>query len=784
MPDINNIYKIKSIDDLVAFRDLLSREGVLAAGMNRVRICAGTGCRANGSLKLAEQLKKEAGQNALELEVVETGCQGLCQKGPVMQIEPYGYFYQKVKQNNVSEIISTTYLAHAPVRNLLYKGSFLEKPVELMQDVPFYKKQMRVALRHNGIVDPTNIYHYIAIGGYSATEKIFSSMSPEEVIEEMKKANLRGRGGAGFPAGVKWAHTRKAPGSVKMVIANGDEGDPGAFMDRSIMEGDPHSLIEGMLICAYAIDAHYGFIYVRHEYPLAVRNLRTAIEQAEKAGLLGKDILGTGFDFTIHIREGAGAFICGEATALVASIEGRRGFPHARPPRVSEPGGGPWGYPSNLNNVETYACVPPIIEKGADWFLGIGTENSPGTKVFALTGKVNNTGLVEVPMGITLREIIYDIGGGIIGGRKFKAVQTGGPSGGCIPERYLDLPVDFDSLAKVGSIMGSGGMVVMDEDNCMVDVAKFFLSFTQAESCGKCPPCRIGTYQMLQILENITSGRGEEGDIERLESLGKLIKTGSLCGLGQSAPNPVLTTIRYFREEYEEHIRDKYCRAQVCNLGLFTINPEECILCGLCKQACAFDAVKETRRSFFIDRDYCTKCRACFSICPVNAIKITRTLYERLEEEFKIPSEQLEVIERRRKMTLKDILESRPYEIVTIRRGSTISDAVKLMSEKNVSGLFVVDDDNRLVSIFTERDIVRCVFNNTPTTDTIDHLEMREIATFEPSTEVSSAISIASRKKIRHLPVVEGDKIIGMITFRDLVSYLLPEICYMAETMY
>ena len=783
MTQIDNIPKLNSIDDFAAFRDLLFREGVLAPGRKRIRVCCGTGCRANQSLTLVEQLRKEAGKNEIKLEIVETGCQGLCQKGPVMKIEPHGYFYQRVKKENVNEILSTTYLANAPVRHLLYKGSFLDKPVEMMEDVPFYKKQMRIALRHNGIVDPTNIYHYIASGGYRATEKIFSSMSPEQVIEEIRKANLRGRGGAGFPAGVKWAHTRRAPGVIKMVIANGDEGDPGAFMDRSIMEGDPHSLLEGMLICAFAIDARYGFIYVRHEYPLAVKNLRIAIEQAEKIGLLGKNIFGTGFDFTVNIREGAGAFICGEATALVASIEGRRGFPHARPPRVSEPGGGPWGYPANLNNVETYACVPPIIEKGADWFLGIGTENSPGTKVFALTGKVKNTGLVEVPMGITLREIIFDIGGGIIGGRKFKAVQTGGPSGGCIPEKYLDLPVDFDSLIKVRSIMGSGGMVVMDEDNCMIDIAKFFLSFTQAESCGKCPPCRIGTYQMLQILEKIASGKGEEGDIERLERLGKLVKRGSLCGLGQSAPNPVLTTIQYFREEYEEHIRDKYCRAKVCNLGFFTIDREECILCGLCKQACAFDAVKETRRSFFIDRDYCTKCKACYNVCPVNAVKIRR-LYERLEEELKIPSDQVEIIERRRKMTLKDVLDSRPYEIVTIQRGRTISDAVKLMSEKNVSGLFVVDEHNKLVSIFTERDIVRCVFNNTPTDGTIEHLAVRDIATFDPSTEVSSAISIASRKKIRHLPVVEGDTIIGMITFRDLVSYLLPEICYMAETMY
>jgi len=499
---------------------------------------------------------------------------------------------------------------------------------------------------------------------------------------------------------------------------------------------------------------------------------------------LGRNILGKGFDFIVNIREGAGAFVCGEATALVASIEGNRGFPHARPPRVSEAGGGPWGYPANLNNIETYACVPPIIEKGADWFLGIGTHGSPGTKVFSLTGKVKNTGLVEVPMGITLREIIFDIGGGIIGNRKFKAVQTGGPSGGCIPEQYLDLPVDFDSLLKVGSIMGSGGMVVMDEDTCMVDIAKFFLSFTQAESCGKCPPCRIGTYQMLQILEKITSGKGEEGDIEELERLGHLVIAGSLCGLGKSAPNPVLTTIRYFRDEYEEHVKEHYCRAKVCNLGMFVINQDECILCGLCKQACAFGAVKETRRTFFIEQDTCMKCKACYSACPVHAVKIIKKTYERLEEELRLPSEKLEFIERRRKMTLKDILESRPYEIYSITKDHTVADAVSLMGEKNISGLFVVDENNKLASIFTERDIVRCVYNTIPTTEKLENLMMREITIFDPSTEISTAISIASRKKIRHLPVVEGKTIIGMVTFRDLVSYLLPEICFMAETMY
>lgn len=773
--------RLKNINELKNLRELLLKD-VFSPGKNVIKVCCGLPCSTLGSHHVARALEEETSKSGLDINIVKTGCQGLCQKGPLLQIEPHGYLYQRVHHDKAKEIVSTTYTTGTPVRDLLYRDSFLDKPKELLRDIPFYKKQMKIALRNTGNIDPFNIHHYIAAGGYSVIDKIFSSMSPEQVIEEVRKSNLRGRGGAGFPAGVKWARAKRAPGAIKMVIANGDEGDPGAFMDRSIMEGDPHSILEGMLICAYVIGAHYGFIYVRHEYPLAIKNLSIAIKQAEEIGLLGRDILGTGFEFKVHIREGGGAFVCGEETALMASVEGERGMPRPRPPFPVEKG--LWRRPTVINNVETYACVPPIIENGADWFLSIGTQNSPGTKVFALAGKVNNTGLVEVPMGITLREIIFDIGGGIIGGKKFKAIQTGGPSGGCIPEKYLDLPVDFDSLWKVGSIMGSGGMVVMDEDDCMVDIAKYFLSFTQAESCGKCPLCRIGTYQMLQILEKITSGKGEEGDIEKLEKLGELVAGGSLCGLGRSAPNPVLTTIKFFREEYEEHIKDKYCRAKVCNLGIFIIDQEECILCGLCKQACAFGAVKETRRSFFIDRDACTKCRACYNICPVNAVKIIRRLYERLEEELKIPTERLEVIERRRRMRLKDILESRPYEIVKINRNCRISDAVKMMNEKNVSGIFVVDENDKLVSIFTERDIVRCVFNNIPTDEYLENLGMRDITTFDPATEVSSAISIASRKKIRHLPVVEGDKIVGMITFRDLVSYLLPEICYMAETMY
>ncbi|MEW6417950.1 MAG: NADH-quinone oxidoreductase subunit NuoF [Nitrospirota bacterium] len=612
--------RLNNIKDLIALREQLSKEGILAPGKNRIKVCCGTGCTASGSHKVVKALEGSL-KSDLDIELLKTGCQGLCQKGPVMKVEPYGYFYQKVGPENVPAVIST-YTIGYPVRELLYRESFLEPPIEMMEDVPFYKKQMRVVLRHNGSIDPCNIAQYIVVGGYSAIEKVFSSMSPQDVIAEVKKSNIRGRGGAGFPAGVKWEFARKSPSEAKTVIANGDEGDPGAFMDRTVMEGDPHSLLEGMIICAYAIGANYGFIYVRHEYPLAVKNLGIAIKQAEELGLLGKNILGTGFDFTVHIREGAGAFVCGEETALMASIEGERGFPRQRPPFPAE--SGLWGMPTIINNVETLANIPDIINKGADWFHNIGTENSSGTKVFALTGKVKNTGLIEVPMGITLREIIFDIGGGIIQDKKFKAVQTGGPSGGCIPEQYLDLPVDFDSLSKVGSIVGSGGMVVMDENTCIVDVAKFFLSFTQSESCGKCPPCRIGTYQMLQILEKITSGNGEKKDIDELERLGRLVKAGSLCGLGQTAPNPVLTTIKYFRDEYEEHIHDKYCRAEVCTgLGFLSINTDICYQCKRCMDTCPFEAIKETQDGrFYIDQVYCQRCKACYYICPLGSIEV------------------------------------------------------------------------------------------------------------------------------------------------------------------
>jgi NADH-quinone oxidoreductase subunit F/NADP-reducing hydrogenase subunit HndC len=616
--------RLTSVKELGTLRATLE-ESTFMPDRNRVLACCGTACAAMGAHKVAEDIHEAAGEKGVELEVVKTGCQGLCQKGPVMRVEPHGIFYQKIKTKDVSPLMDNTFLLGQPYRPGLYRDTRIGEPEPNVEEIPFYKKQVRVALRNNGRIDPRDINHYIAVGGYKALEKALSSMTPDEVLDEVDNANLRGRGGAGFPAGRKWRHTKNSGGRISFVIANGDEGDPGAFMDRSIMEGDPHSLLEGMVLCAFAIGANYGLIYVRHEYPLAVQNLGHAIAEAVELGLLGKDILGTGLNFTIDIREGAGAFVCGESTALVASIEGARGYPRCRPPRLSEHGGGTWGHPGNLNNIETYACVPPIIEKGAGWFRSIGTENSPGTKVFALTGKVKNTGLVEVPMGITMREIIFEIGGGILEDKQFKAVQTGGPSGGCIPNEHIDMPVDFDSLRKVGSMMGSGGMVVMDEDTCMLDIAKYFLSFTKSESCGKCPPCRIGTYHMLELLEKITSGKGTPEDLVTLERMGKLIQSTSLCGLGQGAPSPVLTTLKYFRHEYEEHVHDKYCRSKVCRgLGTYVIDAENCILCGECVKACAFDSVKETRSSYFIDQDYCTKCKACYDVCPVDAVMITK----------------------------------------------------------------------------------------------------------------------------------------------------------------
>lgn len=621
---MQQIKRIKTLKELGNLRSHLKSMSAETA-RNRVRVCCGTACSAMGSSQVVKAFEEKKTVDNLDMEIVKTGCQGLCQKGPVMKVEPHDYFYKSVGHGRVREIIDKNFSRGIPVRRLLYRESAGDDPIIKMDDIPFYRKQMRVTLRNNGLIDPCNIHHYIVQDGFAALEKMFDSMSPDKVVEEVKSSRLRGRGGAGFPSGMKWEVAKHAPGKIKLVIANGDEGDPGAFMDRSLMEGDPQSIIEGMIICAYAINARYGFIYVRHEYPLAVKNLTMAIRQAEELGVLGENILGTGCDFSISLREGAGAFVCGEETALIKSIEGSRGWPTPRPPYPAMDG--LWHMPTAINNVETLAQIPHIILNGADHYRGIGTENSTGTKVFALTGKVVNTGLIEVPMGVTLKEIIYDIGGGLMDNKKFKAVQTGGPSGGCLSEEHLDLPVDYDSLAEVGSMMGSGGIVVMDEDNCMVEIAKFFLSFTQKESCGKCPPCRIGTHEMLKILEKITSGRGEEGDIERLEKMGNLVKFGSLCGLGQTAPNPVLSSIKYFREEYEEHIKDKYCRANVCTgIGVYRIESSECFLCGLCKKACAYNAIRETKEAFYIDKDNCTKCKACYTVCPVNAVKIGREI--------------------------------------------------------------------------------------------------------------------------------------------------------------
>jgi NADH-quinone oxidoreductase subunit F/NADP-reducing hydrogenase subunit HndC len=777
--------KLKSIDDLKKLRESL-KDSTFKPDALRAKVCCGTACTATGANKVIKSFEKEAADRGLDIEIVRTGCQGICQKGPVLKMEPMNIFYQRTTPSSVPSIMSYSLIGNMPYRQGLYRDSILDEPVALMNDIPFYKKQLRIALRNNGVIDPRNINHFIAVGGYAGLERALSSMTPDEVLQEVDRANLRGRGGAGFPAGKKWAHTKSAPGDIKFVIANGDEGDPGAFMDRSIMEGDPHSLLEGMALCAYAINARYGLIYVRHEYPLAVENLQIAIKQAEEFGLLGENILGTDFSFSVDIREGAGAFVCGESTALVASIEGERGFPRPRPPRLSQPGGGAWGYPSNLNNIETYACVPVIVEKGSDYFTSIGTRTSPGTKVFALTGKVKNTGLVEVPMGITLREIIFEIGGGMLGDKKFKAVQTGGPSGGCIPEEHLDLPVDFDSLWSVGSMMGSGGMVVMDEDTCMVDVARFFLSFTQSESCGKCPPCRIGTYQMLEIMNRITSGKGEKGDIRRLVELGEYIQKASLCGLGQSAPNPVLSTIKYFREEYEEHVYEKYCRANVCSgMGAFVIDQDRCFRCGLCKQACAFNAVIETKHRYLIDRTACTRCKACYSACPINAVLIKKPRHVTLQEVFKVPTENIAIIDRRARMNLKDILDKKPSEIFTITEDQNADAAVKLMAEKNISDVIVVDQDGKLAGIFTERDVVKYIHNNVCLdTVPIKNLMTKKVITFEPSTEISAAIQVVAKEKIRHLPVVEGDKLLGVITYRDLVAHVLPEVIYMAEAIY
>jgi NADH-quinone oxidoreductase subunit F len=583
-----------------------------------ITVCGGTGCHAYGCLSVAQGFRDEIQRQDLEdsVDVKTTGCHGFCERGPIVVIQPEGIFYQRVQLKDIRDIVSETIINKKIVDRLLYVEARTKEKIIYEKEVPFYKKQNRIIFGNNGLIDPTDIKDYIALAGYKALAKALFEMTSEEVIAEVKKSCLRGRGGAGFPTGQKWEICHKEESSVKYVVCNADEGDPGAYMDRSLLEGNPQSVIEGMIIGAYAIGASKGFIYVRMEYPLAVKNVTTAVEQAREMGFLGQSILGSEFHFDIQIFKGAGAFVSGEETSMMASIEGRRAFPRQRPPYPAQQG--LWGKPTNINNVETWANVPLIINKGAEWYCQIGTERSKGTKIFSLVGKINNTGLVEVPMGMTLKEIIYGIGGGIKNNKKFKAVQTGGPSGGCMPASLLHLPIDFDTLTEAGSMMGSGGMIVMDEETCMVDIARYFLNFSQEESCGKCIPCRVGTRQLVEILTRITKGLGEEGDLQRLKDLAVTVKTGSLCGLGQTAPNPVLTTLRYFKDEYEAHIKEKRCPALVCkDLIIYHIEPEKCVGCLLCLKNCPVKAISgERKKVHTIDQRLCIKCGACLDVCP------------------------------------------------------------------------------------------------------------------------------------------------------------------------
>ena len=589
---------------------------------SHVLVCGGTGCTSSGSETLLKLLEEKLLEHGLDKEIkaIRTGCFGLCEAGPVVIVYPEGTFYSRVAPRDIEEIVTEHLLKGRVVKRLLHHDKQAETAVDLsLDEMPFYKHQTRIALRNCGVIAPENIDEYLAFDGYKALEKCLLHATPEDVITSVIASGLRGRGGGGFPTGVKWQLAAKSKSDTKYIICNADEGDPGACMDRSVLEGDPHSVLEAMAIAGYAIGANEGYIYVRAEYPIAVNRLEIAISQAKAYGLLGKDILGSGFDFDIHIRLGAGAFVCGEETALMVSIEGRRGEPHPKPPFPAVKG--LFGMPSNINNVETLANIPPIILKGPEWFRSMGTEKSPGTKVFALGGKINNTGLVEVPMGTPLKTVIYDIGGGIPGGKKFKAVQTGGPSGGCIPAELLDVPIEYDSLTQIGSMMGSGGMIVMDEDNCMVDIARFFLDFTVDESCGKCTPCRIGTKRMLEILNRIVAGKGKEGDIEKLEKLAHTIKATALCGLGQTAPNPVLSTIRFFREEYESHIRDHKCPAHHCRDLLEYVIGQDCRGCTACVKSCPVGAITgEPKAVHQINRDKCIKCGACMAKCRFGAI--------------------------------------------------------------------------------------------------------------------------------------------------------------------
>ncbi len=582
------------------------------------------GCLHGRFEDLVPALKKEVDRRGLsgEVEVVETGCRGMCAMGPVIIIEPEGLFYTDVQPADVPELVEETLVKGRVVSRLTYKEPVTHQDVCKYEDIPFYNKQLRHVMRNCGMINPESVEEYIASGGYQALAKALTTMSPEEIIEEVKASGLRGRGGAGFPTGWKWEATREAEGDVRYVVANGDEGDPGAFMNRSLMEGDPHAIIEGMIIGAYAIGAHEGFIYVRDEYPLAVKNLSRALEQAKEYGLLGEDILGTGFYLDIKIVRGAGAFVCGESSALMQSIEGKVGEP--RPKHYHATERGLWDQPTALNNVETWANVPLIVNNGADWFASVGTEKSKGTKTFCLVGQITNTGLIEVPMGITLREIVYDIGGGVPGKGEFKAIQTGGPSGGCIPADKLDLAVDYDSLMEAGSMMGSGGMIVMDNHTCMVDIARYFLDFLKEESCGKCSPCREGIRRMLEILTRITEGEGEMADLDTLEAVARTVKNASLCGLGKSAPNPVLSTLEYFRDEYEAHIKDKTCPAGVCRALIeYYIIEEACTGCGLCMRKCPQEAISgEKKEPHVIDQELCITCGICHDVCRFDAVGV------------------------------------------------------------------------------------------------------------------------------------------------------------------
>jgi NADH:ubiquinone oxidoreductase subunit F (NADH-binding)/(2Fe-2S) ferredoxin/Pyruvate/2-oxoacid:ferredoxin oxidoreductase delta subunit len=589
---------------------------------SHVLVCGGTGCTSSGSTKIIETMEHLLVEKELEREikVIRTGCFGLCEAGPIIIVYPEGTFYAHVKVEDVAEIVEEHLLKGRIVKRLVYKGATIDESAQTpLKDIPFYKHQHRIALRNCGVIDPENIDEAIATDAYQALAKCVTEMTPEEVIDVITQSGLRGRGGGGFPTGTKWKFAAATKADKKYVICNADEGDPGAFMDRSILEGDPHTVLEAMAICGYCMGSDEGYVYVRAEYPIAVKRLEKAIDQARAYGLLGDNILGTDFSFDIHVRLGAGAFVCGEETALMASIEGMRGEPKPKPPFPAVKG--LFEKPTNINNVETYANVPPIILNGAEWFRSMGTEKSTGTKVFALGGKINNTGLVEVEMGTPLRTVIYEIGGGIPKGKKLKAVQTGGPSGGCIPADLLDVPIEYDSLIELGSMMGSGGMIVMDEDNCMVDIARFFLDFTVEESCGKCTPCRIGTRRMLEILNRIVEGKGKEGDIERLERLARTIKEASLCGLGQTAPNPVLSTLHYFREEYEAHINDRVCPAHHCRALTKLVITDNCRGCTACARVCPVDAISgEVRHKHIIDTEKCTKCYSCIEKCRFDAI--------------------------------------------------------------------------------------------------------------------------------------------------------------------